>query len=242
MWPTARSSPRYPWRSRSRRPIEKPRPSPNFGKLTSTRAAPPRRAANAAGSSVGSSRSTWSLDESGLSVTTRRPLIRVAIDAFLERLDADALHDVDESLGIAVALLEVALDELLDHVGHVGPGKRRAEDFSKRRRRLVAADLDLVPLLAVLIQAEDADVADVVVAAGVHAARDVEVELADLVQVVQIVEALLDRLRHRDRLGVRQRAEVAARAGDDVGEQTDVRRREAQRARLAPQHLQIALA
>src|SRR5687768_898706 len=166
--------------------MEKPRPSPNLGKFTSTRAARPSSPANAAGSSPGSRRITLSLDESGLSVTTRRPLIRVAIDVFLEGLDADATHYVDEALGVAVAALEVALDEALDHVGHVRPREGRAEDFTQGCGRLAAADLHLVPLLAVLIHAEDADVADVMVAARVHAAGDVEVELADLVQVIQV--------------------------------------------------------
>ncbi len=56
--------------------------------------------------------------------------------------------------------------------------------------------------------------------------------LADVVQVVQIVEALLDGRGDRDRLGVGQRAEVAAGAADDVGQQADVRRGQA--GRLAP--------
>jgi hypothetical protein len=73
-------------------------------------------------------------------------------------------------------------------------------------------------------------VADVVVAAGVHAAGDVQVELADVEQVVQVVEAALDGFGDRDRLGVGQRAEVTARAADDVGQQADVRRGEAFRA------------
>ena len=128
--------------------------------------------------------------------TTCRPLMSVAIDAFLEGLDADAMHDVDEALGVAVAALEVALDQLLDHVGHLGARERGADHLAERGAvrpagsALVAADRDLVPLLAVLVDAEDADVADVVVAAGVHAAGDVEVELADVVQVVEVVEAL----------------------------------------------------
>ena len=71
--------------------------------------------------------------------------------------------------------------------------------------------------------------ADVVVAAGVHAARDVELEVADVVQVVEVVEAALDRLGDRDRLRVGERAEVAARAADDVGQEADVRRREPER-------------
>src|SRR6185369_13421301 len=94
--------------------------------------------------------------------------------------------------------------------------------------RLAAADFDLVPLLAVLIDAEDADVPDVVMAACVHAARNVEVELADVEHVVEIVEAALDRLRDRDRARVRERAEVPARARDDVRQQPDIRCREAE--------------
>src|SRR5258708_15366412 len=216
--------------------------------LTSARATRPRRSATAAGSSVGSSGRTlpWS-GEGAVSAAMRRPLIRVAINTFLERLDADALHDVDEALGVAVALPQIALDQALDHVGALGARERRPDDLAEgcakrggpARRRLphlslVAADLDLVPLLAVLVDAEDADVADVVVAAGVHAARDVEVELADIVLVVEIVEAPLQRLGDRDRLGVGERAEVAAGAGGGVGDQPEVRRRPAERWRLAP--------
>jgi hypothetical protein len=66
---------------------------------------------------------------------------------------------------------------------------------------------DLVPLLVVLVDAEDADVGDVVVAAGVHAARDVERDVADVVEVVEVVELLVDRGGDRQRAGVGQRAE-----------------------------------
>src|SRR4051812_19379119 len=172
----------------------------------------------------------------------------VAIDAFLERFDADAVHYVDEALGFAVAMLEVAVDQALDDPRYVRARERRTNDPAQRRAyftdarfTLITADLDLVPLLAVLVDAEDADMADVVMAAGVHAARDVEVELADLVQVIEVVEALLDRLRDRDRLRVRQRAEIAARAADDVGKQADVGGRQSESARLAPKLDQVAL-
>src|SRR2546425_459644 len=223
--------------------MENPRPSPNLGKFTSTRATRPSRSATDAGSSVGSKRTSPPCSgEGALSVAIRRPLMSVAINAFLERFDADALHHVDEALGFAVALLQIGLDEALDDVGDIGAREGRSDHFSKRSGRLIPADLDLVPLLAVLVDAEDADVPDVVVAAGVHAARDVQVELADLVQVVEVVESLLDRLRDRDRLGVGEGAEIAAGAADDVGKQADVRRRQAERARLAPQRPQVARA
>src|SRR5437764_7369370 len=142
--------------------MEKPRPSPNFGKFTSTRATGGRRSATAAGSSVGSRRrtngvpasagTTRSLGCGELSVTTRRCLINAAIDIFLERRDADAFHHVDEALGVAVAVVEIALDQAPDHVGHLSARDRGADHFAKRGLRatrpnlpLVPADLDLVP-------------------------------------------------------------------------------------------------
>src|SRR4051812_42973571 len=107
--------------------MEKPRPSPNFGNSTSTRVACARRAANAAGSSAGPSRSTSASGGGELSATTLRPLISLGIDLFLERLDADAVHDVDEALCLAVPAFEVARDELLDHPRHFLAGDGPAD-------------------------------------------------------------------------------------------------------------------
>src|SRR5438874_7032027 len=112
--------------------MEKPRPSPNFGKLTSTRATQPSRSATAAGSSVGSRRSTSPSGDGALSVTTRRCLISAAINPFLEWFDADAMYHFDEALGFAVAALEIALDQPLDDVGDLCAGERGAEDFAER--------------------------------------------------------------------------------------------------------------
>src|SRR5882762_3506376 len=165
-----------------------------------------------------------------LSPTMRRSLISVAIYGFLERFDADAVHHVNEALGVAVAAREVALDQLFDHVGDLGARERRADHLPERGApagtdfALVAAHLDLVPLLAALVDAENADMADVVVAAGVHASGNVEIDFADVVQVIEIVEALLDGLNHRNRFGIGERAEIATRTTDDVDEQTDIER------------------
>src|SRR5688572_11999258 len=241
MSPTARNSPFHPYRSRSSRAMEKPRPSPNLGKFTATTPKCPRSPAMAPGSSLlssqtprrparlssasrrsshnasGTMRSPAGSSAGNLpsaaassrcqgSATTFRSLI-IAINTLLERFQADAPDHVDETLDLALAPLEVKPDELFDHVGNVLLRERRPDHLSDTRRRpgarepLVAADRDLVPLLAVLVHAEDADVAHVVMAAGIHAARDVEVELADVVYMVEIVETALDGLRHRDRLG-----------------------------------------
>src|SRR5256885_1981521 len=180
-----------------------------------------------------------------LSATMRRSLISVAIYGFLEGFDPDAVHYVDETLGVAVAAREIAIDQFFDHVRDFGTREGRADDLAEGRTAarsdftLVPADLDLVPLLAVLVDAENADVADVVVAAGVHASGNIEIDLADVVQIVEVVEALLNGLRHRDRLGVGEGAEVPAGAADDVGEQADIGRGEAQVPHFLPQRVQV---
>ena len=58
--------------------------------------------------------------------------------------------------------------------------------------------------------------ADMVVAAGIDAARDLDLQIADIVPAVRIGETLADALRHRDRAGIGQRAIIQPRAGDDV--------------------------
>src|SRR5258706_4051532 len=113
-----------------------------------------------------------------VSAAIRRSLISFAIDRLLEGFHADAAHHVDEALGISVALGDVAFDQPFDDVGDFGARERRADDLAQGGSHagtdlaLVAADLDLVPLLSVLVDAEDADVTDVMMAAGIHAARD----------------------------------------------------------------------
>src|ERR1700674_780232 len=151
-------------------------------------------------------------------------LLRVAVHACLERGDAEAMDGVDEEL-VLVARVDVGIDQLRDDLGHLGRGERRSDDLSQRGVvALAPADGHLVELRALLVDAEDADVADVMVAAGIHAAGDVEVQLADVVQVIEIVEAALDRLGDGNRLRVGERAEIPAGAADDVGEQAHVGR------------------
>ncbi len=148
------------------------------------------------------------------------------IDALLEQVNADALVGVDETL-IFGALFDVHIDQFADHLGHGFLGEGRAEDLAQARIAAGAATQGhLVEFFAFLVHAQDADVADVVVTTGVHATGNVQVQLADVEQVVQVVETALDRFGNRDRLGVGQGAEIAAWAADDVGQQADVRRGE----------------
>src|SRR5260221_4630707 len=105
---------------------------------------------------------TFCSGDGSLSVTTRRRLISAAIDPLLERFDADAMHYVDEALGLAVAPLEVALDQPLDDIRYLCPRERRADHFAKRGLNaradlpLVSGYFNLIPLLAVLIDPEHA--------------------------------------------------------------------------------------
>src|SRR5690606_33028809 len=140
--------------------------------------------------------------------------------------------------GFAVPQPQIGLDELFDDVGHLVARERRADDApdacapaaplgqiqAVARACLAPAEGDLVPLPAGLVHAEDADVANVVMAAGIDAAGNVQVQFADVVHVIEVVEAALDGLGHGNGHRVGQRAKIAARAGDDVGQQSDVGR------------------
>src|SRR5208283_1035863 len=187
------------------------------------------------GSSAGSVPGPVSRTRVQRSSTIAPSLMSRGIDTLPERLDAEAVHGVAELL-VFVPALDVDLDEPGDDLGDGGGRERGPYDPAQRGlRALFAADRHLVPLLAVLVDAEDADVADMMVPAGVHAAGNVHRQRPEVMEVVEIVEAALDGFGNRDRLGVGKRAEVATRAADDVGQQADVRRGEAQRLELAPQ-------
>src|SRR3989344_3337142 len=176
-----------------------------------------------------------------VSSTTSLFLMIRCIDALLEGVDANTLVGVDEAF-VFGTLFDVHVDQLLDHVRHGFRGKGRAEYLAQAGVAAGAAtEGNLIELFAFLVHPEDADVADVVVATGVHATGDVQVQFADVEQVVQVVETALDRFGDRDRLGVGQGADIATRAADDVGQQADVRRGETFLAQLAPQGEQLVL-
>ena len=79
------------------------------------------------------------------------------------------------------------------------------------------------------------------VAAGIHAAGDVEFQFADVVLVVEILEALLDRSSEGQRAGIGQAAEIAAGAGDQILQQADGRRGEASGLGAVPDGVELAL-
>src|SRR2546428_593393 len=89
---------------------------------------------------------------------------------------------------------------------------RRTPSHCGGNRGVAAAERELVPLAAVLDDAGHADVAAVVVAAGIDAAADVQVDVADVVDLVEVGETFGDLGREGDRACVGKAAEIAARA------------------------------
>src|SRR3546814_3282568 len=73
----------------------------------------------------------------------------------------------------------------------------------------------------------NADMANAVMTAAIHAAGHFDLDLADIVEVVERLEAIGDVLRHANRAGIGERAVVETRAADQVGQQADVRCRQA---------------
>jgi hypothetical protein len=112
------------------------------------------------------------------------PCCGARVGGGLERIEADA-RTVSMKRSPRQALRAVGVD----HASITsGTSSARTTGRSPCRHRRAAeraavgaAERDLVPLLAVLVDAEDADVAAVVVAAGVDAAADVQVDVADVV-------------------------------------------------------------
>src|SRR5437764_5631191 len=132
-----------------------------------------------------------------------------AIDPLLERRRADPPVGVDEALALA-ARLEIGRDQRIDRLDHLVGLDRRAKNRAERGLAEVdvAAQAQLVELDPVLVDAQDADVANVMMAAGIDAARDLDLEVADIVLARQLGEMIGDALRHRYRARIGQREVV----------------------------------
>src|SRR4029079_17786952 len=123
-----------------------------------------------------------------------------SIERLLERRGTDTAVGVDEFFLWVEPEAEIGLDDLLDGVGDLLRREAAADDFADRRVLVGgAAQRHLIELGALLLDAEDADMADMVMAAGIDAAGDLQLQLADLALALQRGEALRDFLRDRDR-------------------------------------------
>src|SRR4051812_18167543 len=125
-----------------------------------------------------------------------------AINRFLERLHADAAVRIDEPLTL-LADRDVALDGALHGIHHPVLVEARAGDLGLADVLVPrAAEQQLVALTAFAIDAQDADVARVVVSAGVDAAGNLDLQLAQVLLALLVGETLGKLLRDRDRAGI----------------------------------------
>ena len=144
-------------------------------------------------------------------------------------------------------MLAVGLDDGLHHVADLIGRKRWTDHLAGHGRRSQVRAVrptqgHLVPLGTIFVHAQDADVPTVVVTAGVDAAGDVQVDVADVLELVEVLVARNEFIGDGDRACVGQGAEVAARAGDHVAEQADVGAGQPQLARGQPQGMEVFLA
>src|SRR5690606_3376653 len=100
-----------------------------------------------------------------------------AIDSLLARAHADPPVSVEEPLA-GLAYVAIALDRAFHRIDHAVLVEAGAGDFGLRGVLVArSAEQELVVLLALPVDAEDADMAGVMVAAGVDAAADLDLQL-----------------------------------------------------------------
>src|SRR3546814_8412577 len=98
----------------------------------------------------------------------------------------------------------------------------------------LTAEQQLIIFGALAVDAEDADLAGMMVAAGVDAARDLDLELTDVELTLHIRETLRNLLRQRDRARVGEGAIIAPGARDDIGDEIEIDVREARGVERLP--------
>src|ERR1700724_590985 len=159
-----------------------------------------------------------------LFVSAKRSPSFAAIKSLLERLHSDPPVGREKILRRAGTELQIGIDDRLDRVDDLvrreAPPGDRANGAS-----LVGgtAKGDLVGLGAGLLKAENSDMADMVMPAGIDAAGNIDLELADFPRARAIAKPLGNPLRDGDRAGGRETAIIESWAGDDVGYEASVR-------------------
>src|SRR5262245_29244038 len=164
------------------------------------------------------------------------------IEAFLEWTRADPAIGVQQALTV-LPKLRVGGDHVFDGIGNAFLIEAVAQDVNDRGvLRARTAEQDLVVLHAFAIDAQDADMANVVVAARIDAAGNLDLELAEIVLAFEIGKAARNLLGDIDRPRIGEVAVIEPGAGNYVGGEAMVRRGEVEIIELAPQGKQIALA
>jgi hypothetical protein len=116
----------------------------------------------------------------------------ICIHRCLERSEADPTKGLEEAL-VSDTLPLMGQDDGLDGRRHLVEWKSRPKHIANTRivEARAAAKRELVEFLAFLIDAEDTDMADMMVTAGIDAAADVNLEFADIRGEIRIGEAAI---------------------------------------------------
>src|SRR5271156_5431634 len=163
------------------------------------------------------------------------PALTSGIDALPEWFDAGSFDGIDEQLVRPLAQLDIGGGDILNDIGHLRVRHGGTDQLAKPGVLVgLAAERDLIKLLTIFLDAENADVADMVMAAGVDAAGNVDVQPAEVAREVVVAETPGDFLRDRNRSRIREVAIIEARAGDNIGDEPDIRRRAADCVELTP--------
>jgi len=105
----------------------------------------------------------------------------------------------------AVTIVEIGIDDHFDGIDNIRTRERRSGDLAAAGIALrIAAEGNLVVLLAFPVDAENTDVAHMMVAAGVDAARNFDREFTNFVLAIQSCEALADPSQNWNRARIRQ--------------------------------------
>src|SRR5688572_25229143 len=110
------------------------------------------------------------------------------IECLLERLSAYTAIGGEEFLA-GLTQCQIGIDDLADRIGDFVAGESGTQDGADRGiLGGRAAKGDLVIFLAFLIESQNSDMADMMMAAGIDAARDIDLQRADLLLARHIGE------------------------------------------------------
>src|SRR5918999_5520241 len=144
------------------------------------------------------------------------------IDPRLEGFDPDPAIGVEETFVLESAF-DIDIQDLSQRIGHLDLGDGRTQAVTERGIVFRGpTKRDLVILFALLIHPEDADVSHMMMAAGIHATGHLDLDLAEIVEVVQIIEPLVDLPGDGDRAGIGERAVVKSGTADHIRERADI--------------------
>src|SRR6056297_1851406 len=147
------------------------------------------------------------------------------IKCCLERGHAKTTVRLQECLCGAVAVVQIGRDQPLDGRDDLIRGKARTGALTQfSGLRMVAAKRDLVVFHTRPVQPQNADMADMVMAARIDAARYLDLQLADFMLQLEFVKAGGDLLRDGNGPRGGKRAVIHAGAGDDIRDEADIGR------------------